>query len=133
VVVCQSKRYYRGVADRKAPCYINTHGRMTWQERKPNRKECDMRKTHGLIVLGVIAAFIVVAGFAGQGWCADHPTAVTPKAEATKAVQPTAECTRAKKPQVEMPSDHPSVEHPKATVLKVEHPKAEHPTSEHPR
>ncbi len=103
---------------------------MNRQELKPNRKECDMKKSRGLILLGITAAFVVasVTGFINQGWCADHPTAVTPKVE-----QPKTECTRVKNPQAEMPNEHPSVEHPKVEIPKVEHPKAEHPTSEHPR
>jgi hypothetical protein len=97
---------------------------MTRQELKPNRKECDMKKSRGLIVLGIVAAFIMVTGFAGQGWCAEHPKADHPQAEQPKVDHPKAEMPKA---------EHPSVEHPKAEVPKVEHPKAEHPTSEHPK
>ena len=85
-----------------------------------------MKKARGLIVMGIAAAFIVasVAGFTGQGWCAEHPKADHPAAVVPKVEHPSAE---------QINAEPPKVEHPKADDIKVEPPKVEHPKSEHPK
>ena len=75
--MCQSKRYYRGVADRKAPCYINTLGRAARWDHKSNREHCDMKKLRVLIVVGIGTAFTALVGFVIQGWCSGYLKAET--------------------------------------------------------